>query len=183
MDDDILAVQRLKRGDIGGLEVLVSRYQLKAVRAAFLIVRDERLAEDVTQETFLKVFRGIQRFDENRPFEPYLLRSVVNTALDVAQRASKQAQVTVGIESVEALLQSAMTVESQVEFNAIKRDIHHALEKLSPRQRAAIVMRYYLGMSEKEMAESLRAQPGTVKWLLNAARERLRSLLGERSEA
>jgi RNA polymerase sigma-70 factor (ECF subfamily) len=49
---------------------------------------------------------------------------------------------------------------------------------LPPRQRAAIVQRYYLEMSEKEMAEALEAPPGTVKWLLNAARARLRALLG-----
>ena len=56
------------------------------------------------------------------------------------------------------------------------------LFKLPPRQRAVIVQRYYLEMSEQEMAESLEIAPGTVKWLLNAARSRLRSLLGaERS--
>jgi RNA polymerase sigma-70 factor (ECF subfamily) len=52
------------------------------------------------------------------------------------------------------------------------------LTELPPRQRAVIVQRYYLEMSEKEMAEALDSPPGTVKWLLNAARARLRSLLG-----
>ena len=179
MDDDISAVRRLKRGDIGGLETLVCRYQVKAVRAAFLVVRDERVAEEIAQETFLKIFRRIGRFDENRPFGPYLLRSVVNAALD---EASIQDQAAVGIESVEELIQHAVSVEGQVEFNALKRDIHHALGQLSARQRAAVVMRYFFDMSEKEMAESLDARPGTVKWLLNAARKRLRSLLEERSE-
>lgn len=133
MDDDISAVRRLKRGDIGGLETLVCRYQVKAVRAAFLVVRDERVAEEIAQETFLKIFRRIGRFDENRPFGPYLLRSVVNAALD---EASIQDQAAVGIESVEELIQHAVSVEGQVEFNALKRDIHHALGQLSARQRA-----------------------------------------------
>jgi len=181
MDEDLQAVRRLKSGDIGGLESLVSRYQVRAIRAAFLIVRDEQVAEDVAQETFVRVFQHIRRFDETRSFGPYLLRSVVNAALDVAQRTLKREGVTVGIESVEGLLQHAITVEAQAEFNAVKQDIYHALEALSPRQRAAIVMRYYLEMSEKEMAASLNAAPGTVKWLLNAARERLRGLLAERS--
>ncbi len=181
MDDDVDAIRRLKNGDIGGLDVLVTRYQVKAVRAAFLIVRDQQAAEDIAQETFLRVFKRIGGFDENRPFGPYLLRSVVNAALDVARKASKREQVTGDLESVEGLLQHAITVEAQAGFNALKRDIHTALERLSPRQRAAVVMRYYLEMSEKEMAESLNAAPGTVKWLLNAARERLRKLLGERS--
>ncbi len=178
MDDDNQAIRRLKNGDIGGLETLVCRYQVKAIRAAFLIARNEQTAEDVVQETFLRIFERIRRFDETRPFGPYLLRSVVNAALDATQRSSKQEQAAVNLESVEGLLQTALTVEAEAEFNTLKRDIYHALELLSPRQRAAVVMRYYLEMSEKEMAAALKARPGTVKWLLNAARERLRNILG-----
>lgn len=180
MDDDLTAIRRLKAGDVGGLEALVTRHQVKAARAAYLILRDAQTAEDVVQETFLNIFRRIARFDESRPFAPYLLRSVVNAALNAAAPASKREQATVGLESVEGLLQAAETVESQAEWNALKRDIQHALEKLTHRQRAAVVMRYYLGMSEKEMAAVLNARPGTVKWLLNEARARLRGLL-ERS--
>jgi RNA polymerase sigma-70 factor (ECF subfamily) len=55
-----------------------------------------------------------------------------------------------------------------------------AMDRLSSRQRAAVVQRYFLGMTEKEMADTLEAAPGTVKWLLNAARTRLRELLHER---
>jgi RNA polymerase sigma-70 factor (ECF subfamily) len=81
---------------------------------------------------------------------------------------------------VESLLDRAATVESQVEFAHLRKEILSAISKLSPRQRAVIIDRYYLGMSEGEMARTLGAAPGTVKWLLNAARNRLRSLLGER---
>lgn len=79
---------------------------------------------------------------------------------------------------MEALLERAASVEEQAEFNALKRQIFEALSQLPPRQRAAIVQRYYLGMTEKEMSEMLDSPPGTVKWLLNVARARLRSLLG-----
>lgn len=179
-DDDLVAVKQLRNGDIKGLETLVYFYQVKAMRAAFLILRDEQLAEDVVQDTFLRLFKHIHRFDERRPFGPYLLRSVVNAALDAAQRESKQEQVSDQLEIIERLLQHAMTVEAQAEFNTVKHDIHRALEAISPRQRAAVVMRYYLGMSEKDMAEILNVRPGTVKWLLNAARERLRIILGRK---
>ncbi len=182
MDDDSIAIRRLKNGDIGGLESLVCRYQVKAVRAAFFILRDEQAAEDVAQETFLRIFRHIRRFDESRPFGPYLLKSVVNAALDAAQKESKRAPGIENLETVDELLQQALKVETQSDLNTLKRDIHQALERLSPRQRAAVVMRYYFEMSEKEMADILKARPGTIKWILNAARQRLRMLLGaERS--
>ncbi|MDP1779334.1 MAG: sigma-70 family RNA polymerase sigma factor, partial [Anaerolineales bacterium] len=87
--DDLQAIQRLKDGDIGGLEYLVARYQSKAVRAAFLITHDETLAEDVVQDTFVRIYHRISHFDLSRPFEPYLLRSVVNAALNVAQKADR----------------------------------------------------------------------------------------------
>lgn len=180
MDDESDAIRRLKNNDIGGLETLVNRYQVKAVRTAFLVVHDEQLAQDIVQETFLRIFLHIRRFDENRPFGPYLLRSVVNAALDAARREKKQQAFDGDLETLDRLIQYAMTVEAQAEFNAVKQDIRLALEALSPRQRAVVVLRYYLEMSETEMADQLDIRPGTVKWLLNAARSRLRVWLSKK---
>jgi RNA polymerase sigma-70 factor (ECF subfamily) len=74
------------------------------------------------------------------------------------------------------------SVESQVESIEVQDQIWAALQKLSPRQRAVIVQKYFLGMSEAEMADQSDTAKGTIKWLLNAARERLRKLLAERSD-
>ncbi len=177
--DDAQAIRRLKDGDIGGLEILVIRYQSKAVQTAYLITHDEQLAEDVAQETFVRVYQRIRHFDEGRPFAPYLLRSVANAALNATQKTSRWVQFGAGtdVQHVAELLTEAASVEEQAEYARLKWEIALALEALSPRQRAAIVQRYYLGMSEKEMAEALSAAPGTVKWLLNTARQRLRDLL------
>jgi RNA polymerase sigma-70 factor (ECF subfamily) len=73
-------------------------------------------------------------------------------------------------------------VEGQVESSEFQRQLWESMQKLSPRQRAAIVQRYYLDMSEKEIASELKAAPGTVKWLLHSARKNLRALLSERTE-
>ena len=73
-------------------------------------------------------------------------------------------------------------VEGQVESSEFQRQLWEAMQNLSPRQRAAIVQRYFLDMSEKEIAAELEAAPGTVKWLLHAARKNLRALLSERTE-
>jgi len=181
--DDIQAIHRLKHADIGGLEILVTRYQVKAVRTAFLITHDESMAEDVVQDTFIRIFQRIRQFDENRSFEPYFMRCVVNAALNAVQKKAKGTQAAPGtnMDELEALLSKAASVEEQVEFSELKDEILAALDRLSARQRAAVVQRYYLGMSEKEMADMLEAAPGTVKWLLNTARTRLRELLHERS--
>jgi RNA polymerase sigma-70 factor (ECF subfamily) len=181
--DDLQAIQRLKDGDIGGLETLVVRHQAKAVRTAFLITHDENLAEDVVQDTFMRIYHRIKHFDPSRPFEPYLLRSVVNAALDVAQKVDRQRFREGDLDQVEGLLSQAASVESEMEYIQLKQRIIAALAKLEPRQRAVVIQRYYLQMSEKEMAVALDAPPGTVKWLLNTARAKLHDLLGSERSA
>lgn len=173
------AIHRLKQGDIGGLETLITRHQVKAVRAAYFIVQDQQSAEDVVQETFLKIYRGIKNFDENRPFEPYLMRSVVNAAYNAVRHDAHETSLD-GLDNdhhFEELLSRAAPLENQLEFREWRRSILEALAQLPPRQRAAIVQRYYLEMGEEEMASTIGVAPGTVKWLLHAARNRLRDLL------
>ena len=76
--DEKQAIQRLKIGDIGGLEFLVTRHQVKAVRTAYLITRDAALAEDIVQDSFLQAYRSIGSFDRTHPFELWFMRNVVN---------------------------------------------------------------------------------------------------------
>lgn len=181
--DDVESIRRLKRGDMGGLETLMERYQVKAARAAFLITYDQALAQDIVQVTFIRIYQRIHQFNEGQPFEPYLIRSVINASLNAVRDHRKLQSLDSDAQAVENLLDRADSVETQVELNQLQHEILNALAKLSPRQRAAIVQRYYLDMSEREMALSLDAAPGTVKWLLNAARGRLRQLLGQKGES
>jgi RNA polymerase sigma-70 factor (ECF subfamily) len=177
--DDLQAIRRLKNGDIGGLELLIARYQEKAVRTAFLVTHNQPMAEDVVQDVFVHFFQRAYRFDETRAFEPYFMRSIVNAALNSVQKEKRGTYLPEENTSfLEALLEQAASLEEQAESAYFERQILEALSKLPARQRAVIVQRYYLEMSEKEMAETLDTPPGTVKWLLNAARDRLRSLLG-----
>ena len=182
--DEKQAIYRLKQGDIHGLELLVDRFQVRAIRVAYLITHDLGLAEEIVQESFVKAYRSIRTFEENRPFEPWFLRNVVNASVKTMQRSARQ--VEMGEDADETLfaelISSVESVEKQVESIEIQNRIWEAMQKLSPRQRAVVVQRYYLEMSEKEMAAESGAAVGTIKWLLNAARERLRSLLVERSE-
>lgn len=183
MDDTLTAIRRLKRGDLSGLETLVKQYQVRAARTAFLILQDETAAQDVVQDVFLKLYRDIHHFDETRPFAPYLLKSVVHAALNLARRDQKFTSLDGDPAQAERLLIGESSPESIAEARARAEEILAALAQLSPRQRAVIIQRYYLEMSEKEMSKQLDIAPGTVKWLLNAARARLRALLRpERSE-
>jgi RNA polymerase sigma-70 factor, ECF subfamily len=180
--DDREAVRRMKGGDISGLESLAYRYQVRAVRAAFLITLDEPMAEDVVQDAFVRLFQRIRSFDDSRPLEPYLMRSVVNGALNAVRRERRSSSLDSDPEPVESLLRTA-SVEQEVEHAEQARELLRALGQLSRRQRLVIVQRYYLEWSEQAMAQALEAPPGTIKWLLHAARLRLRGLLGSARSA
>jgi len=175
------AIARLKQGDISGLEALVRRYQVQAVRAATLITRDRALAEDIVQAAFLRAYERIGQFDSKRPFGPWFLRSVVNDAVKAAARRERQVALegesSDGATLAELLADPAPGPVGRAEAAETRQAIRDALGRLSPAQRAAVVLRYYLGLSEAELAEELACPPGTVKWRLHAARQRLRTLL------
>jgi RNA polymerase sigma-70 factor (ECF subfamily) len=176
------AIARLKRGDIGGLEALVRKYQVQAVRTAYLITRDRALAEDIVQTAFLQAYERIGQFDAGRPFGPRFLRSVVNDAVKAAIRRKRQVPLEVSSEGEETpladlLADPAPGPDDLVEAAEIRQIVWNALGKLPPAQRAAIVLRYYLDLSGAEMADELACPPGTVKWRLHAARKRLQTLL------
>ena len=176
------AIARLKRGNIGGLEALVHKYQVQAVRIAYLIARDRALAEDIVQAAFLRAYERIGQFDAGRPFGPWFLRSVANDAVKTAARRERQVSLKAGSEGEETSLADLLAdpgpgPDDLLEAAELRQTIWAALGELPPVQRAAIVMRYYLDLSEAEMADELACPPGTVKWRLHAARKRLRTLL------
>ncbi|HET7037712.1 MAG TPA: sigma-70 family RNA polymerase sigma factor [Thermomicrobiaceae bacterium] len=170
------AIERLRRGDIGGLEPLVRRYQLQAVRAATLITRDRAQAEDIVQGAFIRAYERIAQFDPTRPFGPWFLRGVVNDALKAARRERRQQPLGdddwgATIDTLEA------DPERLAELLETAHSLQAALDQLPAEQRAAVVLRYYLDLSEVETARRLGSPLGTIKWRLHAARARLRQLL------
>ncbi len=180
--DEQQAIARLKQDDLCGLEALVRRYQVQAVHAAYLIVRDRPLAEDVVQAAFLRAAEKIGQFDDRRPFGPWFLRSVANAAIKAANQHKRLVSLEAEAEKDTSspagwLADPQPSPEAQAETDETRRDIWLALEKLSPEYRAAVVLRYFLDLSEGEMVEKLGRPLTTIKWRLHAARERLRVLL------
>jgi RNA polymerase sigma-70 factor, ECF subfamily len=173
-----VALGRLKAGDIEGLAELVRAYQVEAARVAYLITRDKALADDVIQEAFLRVYRHIQNYDESRPFAPYLMRIVANTAVDAVKRRQRDNHRQVDVElSDDMLSESLPHPETEIESVELQQAIWDALERLSPEQRAVVVLRYYADYSEREIADALSVPSGTVSWRLHNARRQLRATL------
>ena len=140
------AIARLKRGDISGLKALVRKYQVQAVRAAYLITRDRALAEDIVQTAFLRAYERIGQFDTGLPFGPWFLRSVTNDAVKAAARRERLISLEADVEGVsldELLADPGPGPDDLMETAETREVVWTALGQLPPAQRAVIVQRYY----------------------------------------
>jgi RNA polymerase sigma-70 factor (ECF subfamily) len=173
------AIDRLKRGDLAGLKVLVERFQVEAVHAAYLITGSRPAAEDVAQAAFLKAAERIHQFRDGRPFRPWFLRMVTNDALKAASRAARHVPYDEQAAfSPEVWIENFNLGPEEALDRAETRDrVWRALQQLAPPQRKAVVMRFFLGMRDREIAEHLGRPLTSIKWWLHTARERLRGLL------
>ena len=173
--NDRREMKRLSQGDIAALGTLVNRYQTKALRAAYLVTHDFALAEDVVSSAFLRVFEQALEYDPDRPFGPWFYRIVVNSAIDCVRRRGR----TTTLEQAKTRRSEDASThpEATAVLNEERRAVRDALDQLTPSQRGAVVMRYFLELSEAEMVERTGRSRGTVKRHLHDARARLKQLL------
>jgi RNA polymerase sigma-70 factor (ECF subfamily) len=181
--DDRIAISRIKQGDLNGLDTLVNRYQTRAVHAAYLVVYDRALAEDIAQSAFVKMVERIHQFDEERPFAPWFFRIVLNDSIKAARRRRQfvsldQTEDDVVRKLAVWLTDPAPSPWQRMEQKETQQLVLRAIQSLSPEQRAVVVMRYFLEMSEADMSTEMNRPLSTIKWWLREARKRLRQRLG-----
>lgn len=180
--EDQSAISRLQQGDLNGLEALVRRYQVQAVRAAYLILYDRALAEDVVQAAFIRAAQRIHQFDPARPFGPWFYRIVVNDALKLARKQRRQVSIDEQLDAPTLQLAAWLSdpepnPERLLEEKETRQRILDAVRSLPPEQRAVIVMKYYFDMQMSEMSTETGRPLSTIKWWLRDARRRLRQLM------
>jgi len=183
--DEQQAIAQLKQGDLNGLEFLVQQNQVQAVHSAYLILGERASAEDVVQTAFLKIARKINQFNPKYPFRPWFLRIVINDAIKAAKRQQKSVSFDKPADEavLDWLTDKTPRPEELAEASDLRRKVWTALQQLPPEQRAVIVQRHFLEMSEAEMVEKLERPASTVKWWLHSARKSLKALLaGENHE-
>jgi RNA polymerase sigma-70 factor, ECF subfamily len=153
---DAALVRAAQGGSVEAMEELFRRYWSGAHRAAWLVVHDAALAEDVAQEAFLSAVRSLHRFDRRRPFGPWLHRIVVNRAIDHARAREVRREVPAELVGEPA----SMAPEGAGALSP--DDLVGALAALPPEQRAVVVLRHLLGYTPGEIARLLALPRGTV---------------------
>jgi RNA polymerase sigma-70 factor, ECF subfamily len=177
-DDDTSLVARMRRRDASALAELYDRYGRVTFALIVRVVHDAGIAEDLVQETFLRVWNRVHGFDAQRgSIGPWLLAVARNRAIDYLRSgAGRETQGRDFEETDHPALYCDM--EKDILNSDKVRRVKSAVEKLSPNQRQAIELAYFEGLSQSEMAERMGQPLGTVKTWVRAALKSLRDELG-----
>ena|SRR5215831_8605490 len=176
---DAAAVTRARTGDREAFRELVERHSRHLFRLAYRMTGNEEDAEDVVQETFLRAYKSLARFEGQAEFGTWLHRIAANCAIDVLRRRAPAA-ASFPIEAVE---EAGSSVETGAAFGGPERDLFAAdvrrklaasLEALTPMERAAFVLRHFEGKPVAEIARALEIRLGAAKNCVFRAVSKLR---------
>ena len=175
---DAELIQHAKRGEIAAYEELVRRYEEIAFRTAYLVCGDADEARDAAQDGFLRAYAALSRFREGAEPRPWLLRIVANAARNRRRGSRRQASLAVRAAQDRPSDGAAPSPEAAVLADERSAELMSAINRLGEDDRLVIAMRWFLELSEEEMAGALDVPRGTVKSRLSRAMGRLRTALG-----
>ena len=173
-------VGRAAAGDASAFRDLVVRHQVRVYQTVYRMLRDRTDADDVTQETFVRVYRNLDRFDRQREFGPWLQTIARNAALNcIASRKRRKAQSIDEIQEKGApppVTRDENPLEAAARRQVVER-VRTALDRLPEEQRLVLILREFDGLQYEEIATTLGIPIGTVMSRLSRARLALGSLL------
>jgi RNA polymerase sigma-70 factor (ECF subfamily) len=176
--DETELVRRAQQGDVDAYEELVKMNQAIAHRTAYLITGQESDAQDAAQAGFIKSYYALDRFHLGRPFRPWLLKIVANEARNRRRSAGRRAGLELRL-AEDRPRDAAPSPDGAVLASEPRSALVRAINELQERDRLVIAYRYWLDLSEAEMAAALGVARGTVKSRLSRAMKRLRRVLAE----
>jgi RNA polymerase sigma-70 factor (ECF subfamily) len=179
---DFALVRRAKKGDYRAFDLLVLKYQSRVVSIAFKFVKEIHLAEDISQESFIKAYRSIESFREESAFYTWLYRITANTAKNylVSKGRRKESSISeLSISENEDFfeLPTNDSPEQILMAQSLKDSIYDALSGLPEDTRTALSLREFEGLNYEEIAEIMNCPVGTVRSRIFRGREALENLI------
>jgi RNA polymerase sigma-70 factor (ECF subfamily) len=176
-------IRRCQRGDELAIGALIRRYQNYVFRLCFLVMRSEQDAEDMTQETFIRAFRALPRFEvrEGASFEAWLYRIAVNACRSRMRRKWYQV-LPWPSPAPDVVAEPEAQPDRRVIKDERRNEILEAIDSLGEKHRLVVILRYYAGLSNEEIAQTLSIPSGTVRSRLHTARQRLKAVLADNEE-
>ena len=145
----------------------------RAYRTACLVLRNSEDAEDAVQDAFLRVWRFRDAIPEGAGRTAWLYRVVVNACISSLRSKTSHSGRDDGADALEALADRAPEPAVRAEQSALAATVEAAMSELPDHLRVPLILRFYAGLSEKEIATAIDRRPGTVKSRLHDARQRL----------
>jgi RNA polymerase sigma factor (sigma-70 family) len=171
-------VELVAQKDAGALEALYDRYGRAAYSLARRILAGEALAQDVVQEVFLSLWRDAARFDAGRGTVPtYLLSMTHHRAVDGVRREENLRRWRSSDEGLELEPDPRAGVEDEVETGERRAEVRAALKELPDAQREALLLAYFGGFTQREVAALVGVPLGTVKTRMAAGMRKLKAAL------
>ena len=183
-----MLVRRCIAGDVVAWEEIVQRYNRRIYNICYRFAGSGDDAQDLTQEVFIKMFRTLSSYDVERGAFMTWVTTITRNLLVDHFRKSKQDRMTDSLDAAPSEYEDAMPLSDKIEDKGPSADtsvqgretrelVHHALQKLSPELREAVILRDLQDMDYKDIATVLKVPEGTVKSRINRGRAELARLL------
>ena len=180
-ESDAALVTRAREGDQDAFRLLVERHSVRLFQLAFRMTGNEQDAEDLVQETFLRAYKQLNRFQSRAGLGTWLYRIATNCSLDLLRRQKRRGeQETVEFDSEEAfpaILSDAPAPDQQVYHGEVRQKVESVMRELTPMERTAFVLRHFEGLSIGEIGSALGVGPGATKQSIFRAVQKMRRAL------
>jgi RNA polymerase sigma-70 factor, ECF subfamily len=170
---DLGVLRKAQRGDERAFSLIVRAYEVPVFNYVMRLVGDRALAEDLTQEVFIRVFQGLPKFSLRSKFTTWLFQVTKNRVLDELRASERRPRALVAIDDAPPL----EVVDAPVEQLETIQALWSAVEELNTDLKMALLLRDVVGLSYNEIADSLDTTLATVKWRIFKAREEVQLAL------
>ena len=181
---ETLLIDELREGDMAALAILVEKYKRLVYRVAVQITKNHEDANDVMQDTFLKVYESIHSFRKDAAFETWLYRIVVNHATNLVKRRERRRESPLSSTSemeIHPDLRRSTDLANNPHLNLERKErqrwVTQAVNSLPLKQRTVVILHEFEGLTHPEIASILNCSEGTVRSRLHYARHKLKDLL------
>jgi RNA polymerase sigma factor (sigma-70 family) len=179
-------VKKFVSGDQSSLEVLITRYRRQIYSYIVLLVKNQYLAEDIFQDTFVKVIRSLHdgKYREDGKFLAWVIRIAHNLVIDHFRREKQMNSVShneFGVDLFNSRRFASRTIEDEIIHEQIEEDVRNLVDYLPDDQKEVLILRHYCGLSFKEIASQTNVSINTALGRMRYALINLRKLVKEKN--
>ena len=179
---DLALVKRAKRGDYRAFDLLVLKYQSRLVSIAFKYVKEIQLAEDISQEAFIKAYKAINSFREESAFYTWLYRITANTAKNYLVSKGRRRESSISelstLENEDQFVVASHDSPDEILLaQELRNTLFNAVSSLPEDTRTALSLREFEGLNYEEIAKIMNCPVGTVRSRIFRGREALEDLI------